>query len=772
MRTGIKQITTAFGLSLICILGTSPEAAVKAADSQTATNEAAESDLFLEPLLNKIYLAYGGQEALAKLGNNCLVTGEVRNLVENENSQKKFGFRRQRRQESLRIDIEDESGWTSTVYDGLQAWRSENKKIKDADADETKELINAKDHEPSVLSRFNDPAYKFVLRGSTLHRAVPVYAIEVSRSGNAPTILYIDKKNYLVLGLSYVTLDPATGKQLEMSLDYAEYRPAAGSLVPFKQVEYAGEQAKREFSLQTIELNTINDDQPFRRPDRPNDIRLDKALVIPFLYSHKEILVKVKIGNSEPLDFLFDTGASQTLIDRRVAAENLLDRQANLNFGAAGGNFTGQATEIEKLELGSVTLVGIQAAIVDLSGHARQLGKPIAGVLGTNVLNHFAVSIDYGKSVIRLRDYATYKPEPGSTVVAFTDKKGPIVKAIINGKEEVSFLVDTGAAFNNLPPGIAKKYASSRNAHYTEGIGVDGKPVRLGTLNIASLKLGTTTARDMPFTYSVETDSNKQGFVTGSNTGILGNPFWQNFTLTMDYRAHQIVLQANPLLAARQQLEQLVSSGDNKLNIYRDFRAAESAYQAALAKVQFLADPKQQARLWGRLGNLRRIMAKDLSRPEQARVAYEYFSKAQSLAHKMEDREIEGRILADWALLYLDNGQMVEARQALDGAMAFCAQDPQVNVNFAVYLNKLRSYGDMRAYIDKALFLEPSNWQALWYRLKLAETFGDMNLQKDTLKEIVHYYPWSKIAQDKLRALTAPQPAPGTIEPLQKTPLR
>jgi tetratricopeptide (TPR) repeat protein len=300
-----------------------------------------------------------------------------------------------------------------------------------------------------------------------------------------------------------------------------------------------------------------------------------------------------------------------------------------------------------------------------------------------------------------------------------------------------------------------------QSIHYTEGVGADGRTVKLGSINLSTLKIGTSIIKDTSFTYSADAiDSSKKGVVTSSNIGILGNPFWQNFIVTFDYRMRQIILQANPLLASRQQLEQLVSTGDSKLNIYRDFRAAEQAYQQALNKVQFLADPKQQARLWGRLGNLRRIMAKDLGRPEQSRIAYEYFSKAQDLAHKQEDREIEGRILADWALLYMDNNQMAEAQQSLDGAARFSPQDPQVMVDWAVFLNKSHRYGDMRYYIDKALFLEPSNWQALWYRLKLCETFNDLGQEKETLKEILKYYPWSKVAQDKYAALTNPNPTP------------
>lgn len=742
----------------------SPPASFTLFSPQTANAaeviDANSKDLDLETLLNKVFLAYGGKESLMKISQNSITVGNQKTLDDDPAKVKVSRFRTLRKNGGLRIDVESEGGWKSTVYDGLRAWKIDGKQVSDLDADEVAVLSKEKDREPSVLTHIGEPDYKFTLKGSTLFKAIPVYAVEVSRAGNDPTTLFIDKKNYLVIALSYDGID-ANKNRAKVTIDFEEYRPGGGTLIAYKNVQIVDDVPVYELELQSVELGVIKDeDDPFRRPDRPNEVRLDRAISVPFIYSHKEIVVKASVNGGEPLDFLFDSGATQTLIDRRLAAENLLDRQAAMKMAAAGGSFYGQATDIANLRLGDLSIPNIQGVIVDLSSHSRQLGKPIAGVLGVNVFNRFATTIDYGKSQIVFRDFTTYKKPEGANVIPFNDRKGPTIKILLNGKEEVQCLVDTGAAFNNLPGAIAKKYLGSQTPRYTEGVGADGRPVRLGTLQVPSVKVGTGIVRDVAFTYSVDSDPSRKGLVN-SNIGILGNPFWQNFVITFDYRMRQIILQANPTLASRQQLESLVSTGDSKLNIYRDFRAAEAAYQQALAKVQFLGDPKQQARLWGRLGNLRRIMAKDLGRPEQSRISYEYFSKARELAHKMEDREIEGRILADWALLYMDNNQMPEALASLESAIAYAPQDPQVNVDFAVYLNKNRRYADMRYYIDKALFLEPSNWQALFYRLKLCEQFNDLGQQKETLKEILKYYPWSKVARDKYTALTNPNPNSG-----------
>ncbi len=176
-------------------------------------------------------------------------------------------------------------------------------------------------------------------------------------------------------------------------------------------------------------------------------------------------------------------------------------------------------------------------------------------------------------------------------------------------------------------------------------------------------------------------------------------------------------------------------------------------------------DPRDQAALLGRLGNLRRIMAKDLQRPEHSSAAYNYFSRAQELAARVHAPDVEGRILGDWSLLYSDSGQAPSAKATMDRALMLAPQDPNVNVDCAVHLYRAHLYPEMQKYVEKALFLEPSNWQALWYQVKLSESFYDTPRVVATLKEILRYYPWSKVAAEKLRTLNMSVPGESTAAP-------
>jgi tetratricopeptide (TPR) repeat protein len=165
---------------------------------------------------------------------------------------------------------------------------------------------------------------------------------------------------------------------------------------------------------------------------------------------------------------------------------------------------------------------------------------------------------------------------------------------------------------------------------------------------------------------------------------------------------------------------------------------------------------------------LRRMMAKELQRPEHAKTAYENFLKAQELARKIGAQDVEGRILADWSLLYSDNGQAVEAKTTINQALMKAPQDAQVNVDYATHLYRQNLFQQAQKYVEKALFLEPSNWQALWYQFKICERFTDIPKAMATLKEIVRYYPWSKLAAERLQGyqmLTGQQKMMNSLNP-------
>lgn len=781
-----------------------------APEQSPATGEAGK----LEEILTKAITALGGEEAIARLASNYCVVGkdyeDVGDLDKALSSQLDAtagagasSYRLLRKGAKWRYDHERSAGsggeggatnWTEG-FNGETAWVQSGGRTEDAIMDNAK-LLNLESTLPSSflleaarsLGGQSGGDLKVVLAGKTNFHDSPCYELVFSSAAAGESFtIYVEVKSFTVLGLSLKlggtggasgqAAGSAGGKDVEIL--YLEYRPVAGSLYPYKEVRMIGTAAEHVYVASDINTNQAARDHDFDRPG--GFFKLSKTIVIPFDYTQKELLVKGRLNNGEEMDFLFDTGASDTIIDRRVAAENFLLKEGVADMRVLAGQVTTNTSTIGRLELGNLIVNDIEARILDLSSQSRHLGKRLGGIIGTNVISKFVVTIDYGKATLTVDDADSFARPADALAVTFLQKSAPVVKVKLAGKEDVPMLVDTGAAFNNLPASVAAHYAGEGSAKHTvEGEGLGGRSVRLGKVTVGSVAIAGRAVQKVEFTYTLADasaqaqnkgrDENKQEggfFQTGNSLGILGNPFWENFVVILDYKFQRMLLKPSSVLRVRSDIEKAIDAGDRALIERREFRGAEAGYQRALAIATANNDKRNEARVFGRIGNLRRLMAKDLSRPEHGKAAYDYYVKAQELAKKVGASEIEGRILADWSLLYLDNGQADNAKQTMDRALLLAPQDADVNVDCAVHLSRARRFPEMQRYIERALFLDPSNWQALWFQVKLSETFADVPKMVSTLKDIVRFYPWSKVAQDKLRtfdpaAAPSPQaPAPG-----------
>jgi len=760
--------------------------------------KSAPEELTLDEIISRALTAYGGKDALSALEANSTTFGKQ---IVGDGSEP-LVYRCARKGNKWRIDLESSSEnsqtasaaitagakavSTSTAFDGVSGWQQiAGGELSTLSPDKLVWLNEQQLRQPTLLAYWQDKDHNFVLRGKTQYKQVPVYAVEVSTGSDKPTTLYLDQSNYQVVALSYdvdSTTDPKSGpERSSVFVEYSEYRPSAGTSWPFKQEQTVNGKGGSQLELDSVDIATPVDLALFNRPSNGTSYRISRPVSIGFDYSQKEILVKGRINGSEEMDFILDTGASETIIDRRVAAEYFLAKQGQYDIAAISGLITARTSVIKRLELGNLIMDDVQARIFDLMPQSRQLGKQIAGIIGTNVINKFLVTIDYGKPAVIFSDIDGGVRPVHAAAVPFTQKESPFVKVRFNGKDDQVLLVDTGAAFNHIPTAVAQKYVGADPAnvrHFTEGTGLDGRPIRLATVVVDSVAIAGQPVRKVSFTYPYSAEpkglpnkaTREGGFFEDSRLGILGNPFWQNFILTIDYKFQRLLLQANPVVKLRADIEQALTAGDTRLVVYHDYKAAELFYQKALMFADTGNDVKEQGRLLGRLGSLRRVMAKELSRPEHAKAAYDFFVKGEEKALKVHAQDVQGRILADWSLLYSDNSQTREAKLTIDRAMQLAPQDPMVNVDCAVQLYRAKQFPDMQKYVEKALFLDPSNWQALWFQVKLSETFFDTPRVVATLKEILRFYPWSKLAQDKLKNLTVqsnPAPASPTNAPGQ-----
>jgi predicted aspartyl protease len=132
------------------------------------------------------------------------------------------------------------------------------------------------------------------------------------------------------------------------------------------------------------------------------------ALEIPVRTTSSGFLsgeVKVE-GIERPLNFIIDTGASITVVSEKLVEQEELAVYVKPTrmrvFGAAGVSENVKHVVLPSVALGPFVREQLSAAVLDLETLNETTGFAQNGILGSNFLQHFRVSFDFARGVIRL----------------------------------------------------------------------------------------------------------------------------------------------------------------------------------------------------------------------------------------------------------------------------------------------------------------------------------------------------------------------------------
>jgi hypothetical protein len=128
------------------------------------------------------------------------------------------------------------------------------------------------------------------------------------------------------------------------------------------------------------------------------DVSTTKPVVtIPFKLVTRHIVVPVKVNNSRPLSFVFDTGDKVGIVDIGCAKELGLDLHGQVRIGGAGDNtlvgsyVRGATWKLQGLEGFSQPV----ALAIPLGRMAARFGHDFDGIIGSDFIKQFVIEVDY-----------------------------------------------------------------------------------------------------------------------------------------------------------------------------------------------------------------------------------------------------------------------------------------------------------------------------------------------------------------------------------------
>jgi hypothetical protein len=115
------------------------------------------------------------------------------------------------------------------------------------------------------------------------------------------------------------------------------------------------------------------------------------------------LIVQVHLNGEGPFDFVLDTGATMTCVERGVEQQLQLPERRGVVGVGAGVEGTGrlELVQVDSIRVGATRGSDFTACVLDLA-HLEPLGATIHGLLGLNFLRQFHVTLDFERNVLTL----------------------------------------------------------------------------------------------------------------------------------------------------------------------------------------------------------------------------------------------------------------------------------------------------------------------------------------------------------------------------------
>lgn len=292
---------------------------------------------------------------------------------------------------------------------------------------------------------------------------------------------------------------------------------------------------------------------PFVAAIEGDDVRNSGSCVHEVVYEPFGgiILVSVTVADSPPLDFMLDSGATQSsLTDPLLAwALGLEARDRGLARGVGSG-----ATRIVIAEDVCIRIDGIEVLRAPLVVHdigtrlAAGAGREIHGFLGAELFGRYVVEIDPAGHRLLLHDPETFEYRGRGFEIPLEIVGGrAIVEGVVvieeGGKEvPVRLMVDTGSSrVLTLVTKSRRRLRPPSEQRVGASVGVVGDTsVALAATH--RLRLGSIVAREIETAWLGGQDVPAMRNIEDLN-GILGNWFLSQFRTIFDYRGGRLVLE-------------------------------------------------------------------------------------------------------------------------------------------------------------------------------------------------------------------------------------
>jgi len=265
---------------------------------------------------------------------------------------------------------------------------------------------------------------------------------------------------------------------------------------------------------------------------------------IPFRYVNGYIFVNI-IKNDKKYNFLFDSGAEATLIDKSIINEFEFTPFSTSNMsGALITSRDVNTITLSTISIADVEFTDIGAVAFDLQIFKSKFCDKLDGVIGSTLLKKAKWQIDYENKIIHLsNDISNLLSEkPKYTLTTNLPEKGW-------GTETIELNIDGYASQFNFDTGngrekIVLKPSELKNFNVKDKKSIIEYGFNKSDLDYKliaeSVIIGDLQLKNQSISFQRDV----------GNFQLLGNRFFENFLVTIDWEKHQLFLEPTKNIAS------------------------------------------------------------------------------------------------------------------------------------------------------------------------------------------------------------------------------
>lgn len=275
---------------------------------------------------------------------------------------------------------------------------------------------------------------------------------------------------------------------------------------------------------------------------------------IPFEFYSNLITIPVILNKVDTLRFVLDTGVGSIIVTdpSKVTATNIIKtRKITLNGTGGDDPIVASVAIRNTIQIGGMranfqNIVLFDEDVLKLS---EIVGMPVHGILGYEIFNNFAVTIDFVHKQLTLRPFEAYvyRKRNGKKYAIEVQDSKPFISGVsmtVDGKEHsVRMLIDTGSGHAMMMDNLLTNtvLANYKMIEVPLGRGLNGI-IKGSVGRIDRVRLGKTELQKVVATFPEEEAFGAKVYNRHERHGNIGCELLRRFKVTFHYKEGYVQL--------------------------------------------------------------------------------------------------------------------------------------------------------------------------------------------------------------------------------------